>query len=383
MQHEGLLGVAGDGRHQRALVAAPRHPQVHPAPAQPGQPGAQGLGVVGEHRDQDLAGHRLAPAVAHLVAVDLLEEVLDQVAGGDVLDLVDHPATLAAHPPAADVEDLDCGLERVLGERDDIGVGAVSQHDRLLLDGALEGLDVVAEPGGPLVVLVGGRDLHLLLQPAQVGTRLPGHEVAEVVDDRAVSRGVDAADARGGALADVAEQARTADLTGALEDPAGAGACREDPQQQVERLADRPGVRVGTEVADALLLRAAHHLKPRELLVQRHGEAGIALVVAVADVEPRVELLDPVVLQLEGLDLGGDDGPLDGRGRRDHRLGARVQVGQVLEVGRQARTQAAGLADVDDAAVLVAEAVDARRVGDRPRRRSVGRRISHAQSLRR
>ena len=286
------------------------------------------MGIVRQHRDQDLARHRLAPAVAHLVAVDLLEEVLHQVAGGDVLDLVDHPASLPAHPPAADVEDLDGSLERVLGERDDIGVGAVGEHDRLLLDCALEGPDVVAEPGGPLVVLVGRGDLHLLLQPAQVGTRLPGHEVAEVVDDRPVRRGVDAADAGGGALADVAEQARPADLAGALEDPAGAGARREDAQQQVEGLADRPGVGVGTEVADALPLGAAHHLQPRVLLVEGDGQAGVALVVAVADVEARVELLDPGVFQLQGLDLGGDHRPLDRGGRRDHRLGPRMQVGQ-------------------------------------------------------
>ena len=62
---------------------------------------------------------------------------------------------------------------------------------------------------------------------------------------------------------------------------------------------------VRAEVADALALGAAHHLDPRVLLVERDGQVGVALVVAVLDVEPRVELLDPGVLELQRLDLGG------------------------------------------------------------------------------
>ena len=126
---------------------------------------------------------------------------------------------------------------------------------------------------------------------------------------------------------------------------------------------------VGAEVADALLLRAAPDHDPRELLGQRDRQPRVGLVVAVLHVEARVELLDPGVLQLQRLDLGADDGPLDrGRGGH-HRRGARVQVGEVLEVRRQPGAQVLGLADVDDPAAGVAEPVDARRGRDRPRRR--------------
>ena len=59
--------------------------------------------------------------------------MLDQLGGVGVVDLVRHPAALAADPAAADVEDLHGGLERVLGERDHVGVGAVAEHDGLLL----------------------------------------------------------------------------------------------------------------------------------------------------------------------------------------------------------------------------------------------------------
>ena len=302
----------------RRSTLLPRSPlsQCPTASASGGSAGTRtSRGTLSPHVSDGLVGGR---------AVDLLEEVLDEVAGGDVLDLVDDPAALAADPAAADVEDLHRRLERVLGEGDDVGVGAVAEHDRLLLHRALERLDVVAQPGRPLVLLVGRGDLHVLLEAAQERRGLAGHEVAEVVDDL---RGAPSASTRPThgrrALADVAEQARPADLAGPLEHPGRAGPGREHPQQQVERLADRPGVRVRPEVAHALLLRAAHHLQPRELLVERDREARVALVVAVADVEPRVELLDPGVLELQRLDLGRDDRPLDAGRGGDHRLGAR------------------------------------------------------------
>ena len=185
----------------------------------------------------------------------------------------------------------------------------------------------------------------------------------------AVLVGADPADAGRAALADVAEQAGPADLAGPLEHAGRAGAGREHPQQQVERLADRPGVRVRAEVAHALALGAAHHLQPRVLLVQRHRQRRVGLVVAVADVEPRVELLDPGVLELQRLDLGAHDRPLDARRGGDHLPGARVQRGDVGEVGVQPLPQALRLADVDDPAALVAEPVDARaRAGSCPAR---------------
>ena len=121
------------------------------------------VGVLGQLGDEHLARHGLAgrAGLAGLLvdaAVDLEQELLDELAGGDLLDLVDDPAALAAHPAAADVEDLDGGLEVVLGEGDDVGVRAVPEDDGLLLQRALDGAEVVAEPGGLLV-------LHGLARP--------------------------------------------------------------------------------------------------------------------------------------------------------------------------------------------------------------------------
>src|SRR5262249_13712611 len=118
------------------------------------------------------------------------------------------------------------------------------------------------------------------------------------------------------------------------------------------------------------------------LFVQRHGEYRVGLVVPVADVEPGVELLDPVVLQLERLDLGGHHGPLDG-GRGGHHLsGARVQPGEGGEVRGQAAAQALGLAEVDPPPVRVAELVHAGCLGNGAWRWTIGRRVGHPTSLR-
>ena len=184
-------------------------------------------------------------------------------------------------------------------------------------------------------------------------------------------------DARGRALVDVAEQAGAPDLAGALEHAVGAGPHREDAQQLVDRLADRPGVAVGAEVPGALLLRAATDHHPRVLLADGHRQPGVGLVVAVLDVVARVELLDPAVLQLERLDLGVDDGPLDAGGGGDHGGGAGVEVADVLEVRRQPRAEVLRLADVDDPAPGVAELVDARLGRDLARLRTVRRRVRH------
>ena len=370
VQREGLRGVAGDGLGQGLLVAALRHAQVHRPAAALGEPLGHRLGVRRQLGDEDLARDAVAvrPCVvsSRALAVELAEERLDEGRRRGLLDLLHHPAALAPDPAAAHVEDLHGGLKLVFRQRDHVAVGAVAEDHRLLLQGALQGLDVVPQPGGALVLLLVGGLLHVGGQLPDEAARLAGHEVAEVLGERPVLFLGDPLDAGGGALADVAEQARAADLPGALEHAGGAGADREDAQQRVDRLPDRPRVRVRAEVPRALPLGAAHHHDPRVVLPHRHREVGVGLVVAVLDVEPRVELLDPGVLQLERLDLGVDDRPLDARGRGDHQLGARVQRGEVGEVLVEPLPQRLRLPDVDDPAALVAEPVHARLLGDLP-----------------
>ena len=379
VQREGLLRVAGDRFHQGPLVAALGHPQVDPGLTAIREPGAERVGIGGNGRHEYLAGH----PVGGLGAVQLDEKALDQLTGVGVVCLVGDPAALAADAATTYVEHLHGDLELILRQRDDVGIRSVRKHDGVLLQRPFERLQVVAEPGRAFELELGGGRLHLAFDPLDVGHVVAGHELAEVVDDRAVLLGSHAPHTRCRALADVAQQARTPDLGCPLEHALGAGTGREHPQQQVERLADRPGMGVRTEVANALALGPPHHLQPRELLVEGDGEPGIALVVAVFDVEPRVVLLDPGVLELERLDLVVDDRPLDSGRVLHHRLRARVERGEILEVRTQPGPQALGLADVDDPTPAVGEAVDARCVWYRTRCRSIGRGICHFPEPRR
>ncbi len=102
---------------------------------------------------------RLLPGVG--ADVELEQEGLDQLRRAALLDPVGDPAPLAADPAAAHVEDLHRDLERVLGQGDHVGVGAVAEHHGLLLQGAVDGTEVVAQPGGALEVELVGSGVHL------------------------------------------------------------------------------------------------------------------------------------------------------------------------------------------------------------------------------
>ncbi len=271
---------------------------------------------------------------------------------------------MAADPAVAHVEDLDGGFELVLREGDDVGVGAVGQHHRLLFHGPAQGADVVAQPRRAFVALVRRGLGHLALEGADVPAGLPGHEVAEILDDAPVFGRVDAAHARCRAPVDVAEQAGATDLARTFEHPCAARSGREDAQQEVEGLPDGPRMGVRAEVADASALGTTHDLQAGELLVQGHREARVALVVPVTDVEARIELLDPRVLELERFDLRQDHGPVDRRRGRHHVLGTGVEVVYIGEVVRQPGAKVLRLAHVHDAAVLVGEPVHARSLGN-------------------
>jgi len=66
--------------------------------------------------------------------VDLFEEALDELGVPGVVDEVHDPAALTAHPPTADVEDLDGGLKLVADQGEDVGVGRVGKDDGVALD---------------------------------------------------------------------------------------------------------------------------------------------------------------------------------------------------------------------------------------------------------
>ncbi len=407
VQREGLGRVLRHRLKQRPFVAALRYPQADPAAPAGSEPFGDRFGVWRQDGHQDLTRHgllvRLGPPVGtcpaaspaqltpralrdlmvgdRVIAVHLAEKVLDELAGAEVLDLVHNPPALSAYPAVAHVEDLDGGLQLVLDQPDHVAVRAVGQHDGLLLQCPLQRLQVVAQSRRPLELLGAGRLVHRRLESPGELAGLAGHEVAELLGQLPVVLRADPADAGSRALADVAQQAWAADLAGPLEYARRAGADREDAQERIDGVPDRPRMRVGAKVPDPAPLGAAQDRGPGELLVHGDGEVRIALVVAVPDVPARIELLDPGVFELQCLDLGADYRPLDAGGVLQHPLRPRRLTCEVGEVRVQPGAQVLGLADIDHAAALVAELIDAWRLRNRARRRPVRRRICHAATL--
>ena len=178
-----------------------------------------------------------------------------------------------------------------------------------------------------------------------------------------------AADARGAALVDVAEEARAANTLRSPEDPVAAGSDREHLEEFVDRAAYGPCMGVWTEVPSPLALRLPDDRDARELLAHRHGEIRVGLVIAEFHIETRVVLLDPGVLQGERLDLVANHHPVDIDCGRHHGSGAGVHADRILEIARQPRPEVSSLADVDHLTASITKPIDAgiRRYGTRSR----------------
>ena len=244
-------------------------------------------------------------------------------------------------------------VQVVAHEREHVRVRPVVEHDRVALQHRAQRLDVVAQLRRPLEVELHGGLAHLLLQVTDPRARAPLHELAQPLRELAMLLHRDAAHARGRALVDIAEQTRTPLRLRTLKHARRTRAHRKDAQQLIDRLADRPHLRVRAEVARSRPFALPRHLHARETLPHRHRQVGVGLVVLKHDVETRIELFNPRELQRQRLNLGAHDGPLDSARGRHHLLGARVQVRQVLEVVGEAIAQVFSLADVDDAALRV------------------------------
>ena len=132
--------------------------------------------------------------------------------------------------------------------------------------------------------------------------------------------------------------------------------------EHLERRADPLGVAVRAEVRPVAAVALAGEVDPREVLVERDRDVRVRLVVAQPDVEPRLVLLDEVLLGEQRLGLGVDDQRLD---LVDHvdQIPAPA-CARVREMRRDPLADRVGLADVDHLAAAVAEQVDAGLVGE-------------------
>src|SRR5690606_33398814 len=295
------------------------------------------------HMTDTLARRRLCLEGGH-------EPRLHELARADVELLVDDPAAHTADAPAPHDELLH-GRRQLVGlDAEHVDLDSVGQHDGTLLEHVLERLDAIADLRGALVLESLCGILHLALQQSDHAAVVARHERHELVDDLTMLLDRDLMRARAAATPDLAWEAGTPGLHGALVARVRTGADRECADHQVDRLAYGPHLRIRPEIARSRDAVVARDHDARRLVGERHGHVGVALVVTELDVVGRSELLDPGVFQLQSLDVAAHDRPLDLGCRQHHMPGALVQAPQRLEVVRETLPQIHGLADVQNSA---------------------------------
>ncbi len=94
------------------------------------------------------------------------------------------------------MEHLNGGFEIIGGKGDEIGVGAVTEYDGLLLERLAQSPpDIVTQTGCGLEVEILGSLLHALFEIFDQLVRAAGEEVAEIFDDLTMLLGADSPDA--------------------------------------------------------------------------------------------------------------------------------------------------------------------------------------------
>ena len=292
-----------------------------------------------------------------------LDVVLEDERLGDLGDpaarlVVEVEALAIGQHAVAHLEHLGVGLALVHGDRDRVERSDRLVGDALALEQRVHGPQPVALARGVLEPLLGGRLAHRALERALDLPVAPGQEVDHAVDPLAVVLAADVADARGLAPLDVVVEARRAASTARL--GALARAEQEHLAEHLERRADSLGVAVRAEVGPVATVALAREVHPREVLVERDRDVRVRLVVAQADVEPRLVLLDEVLLGEQRLGLGVNDERLDLVDHVDE-IPASPRA-RVREVRRHPLADRDRLADVDHLAAAVAEQVHARLV---------------------
>jgi hypothetical protein len=294
------------------------------------------------------------------LGVELLDELGQHLAVVFLLGALEDKVLAADQFAGADEKHLHAGFAVGTRHGDHIGVGLIAADDLLALDHPVDGIQLVADGGGLLVLQVLGGVGHGLGQALDDRPGAPLEELAQVVDHLAVVGLVDGADAGRAAQFDVVVQARAGIFTG---DVAVAGQVGEDLAQQVEGLVDGPHAGVGAEVARAVRLHLAGDGHLGEGVAPMDLDIGVALVILKAHVVARLVALDQVHLEDQRLQLGGDHDPLDVGDLAHELVGFGMLVGGIVEVRAHPGAQIDRLADVDDPPGFILHQVAAGLIG--------------------
>ena len=230
-------------------------------------------------------------------------------------------------------------------------VEQLAEHGALLLQAALDGVELVAELGGTLVLELAGSILHPCLQLAGQLVGLALQEEGHLLHGPPVLLLRNVVHARRRAALDLVLQAGPAPIR---HHRVGAGAELEVAVHDAQRLPDGGRARERPEVPRSVLAHPPHHFQPGVGVRVREPQRDEVLVVAQLDVEAGPVLLDQLVLEQDRVLLG----------RSDHHLHVGKEIleegdesagiaAALLEVLADAGAQVDGLADVHDVAGLV------------------------------
>ena len=160
-----------------------------------------------------------------------------------------------------------------------------------------------------------------------------------------------------------------------------AGGDQKTAMNQVDRTVCQVSGEIRTVISAAVLLQPSCDKDLGKTVSQCELDVWICLVVAQKNVEARLLLLDEIVLESQRLALVFDNDVLHVDGFAHQRAGFCILCGRFQQLRTHSRAQVLGLADVDHAALAVAELVDARRLGDLTRAGAVRRGVGHDPSL--
>ena len=305
----------------------------------------------------------LVPAIARLErqAVDEGHQRADHLGAAQVGDV--HAVDRARD--RVELQDLLEPLEPLARvDVEDLGLGVLGEVAAQVE--ALQGLDLVAEPGGLLELELLARLAHLLLHLLEQDVLLAVEEELQAADVGAVALAIDPQVAGGRALVDRVEQA------GAEPSPAGivlldvqrAGAELEDPLEDLDGAAEALGPRERAVELDAAVERLAGEVDAGEVLAGRDLQVGEGLVVLEVAVVLGLDVLDQPGFHQQGVDLAVGGEELDVGDLVDPVADAAVVGGPLVEVRTGPAPQVLGLADVDDPPLGVLHQVEARGRGE-------------------
>ena len=207
------------------------------------------------------------------------------------------------------------------------------------------------------------------------------HKPGQPARQLAVLLGTNLAHARRRALIDITKQAGPAAILRAVKHTVRAGTHREDAQQRIQGFTNRPRLRIRAKIAHALTALAAGHHGARVHVIDGNRQVRVRLIVAERNVESRRKLFNPGVFELQGLHFARHHGPLYARRRMHHRVSLRAQRLRRRKIAVEAVAQVLRLTHVDNAAVSIAETVNARVGGDFAGGGAVAGRLCHGYFL--